>query len=400
MLILKIIIFSIIVLSSNIYAQDNGEQENFSEFLASIKQIALAKNISTQTIDNAFYQLQPNQKILALDKRQPEFTISFGKYLTTRVSANRLNKAKVYYKKNQKKLTNIYKKYGVAGHIIVSFLALESNLGLNTGKFNNIEALATLAFDLRRRDFFTNELLHSLQLIDNNYIPRNARGSWAGAMGAVQFMPSNITNYAIDTNDDNLDIWRDEDDIFASAANFLVKIGWQRGQKWGREVLLPANFDYSLSGLANKQPLEYWRNQGVLDNKQQTLPQSKLLGSIIIPSGYKGPAFLVYNNFKAILRWNRSILYAIAVGHLSDKIIVDTNLTNYPIVSDYLTKKEVITIQEWLDKLGFDVGEADGVVGRKTRAAAKEFQIEYQLIADGFVGRELLVDIKEIIQDE
>ncbi len=391
---LKLIVLIIITISSIVYADTNNE--DFTGFLNNIKKLAYQQNISAETINKALTDIKLNHRILALDKKQPEFTISFGRYLTNRVSNNRVNKAKKYYIANKKNLAKIYQKYGVPGNIIVAFLALESNIGANTGNFKAIEALATMAFNPRRREFFSNELIYALKNIDNNNIPYDANSSWAGAMGSLQFMPSNIYNYAVDANNNGLNVWLETDDIFASAANFLRNIGWHKGERWGREVILPNNFDYNLSGLKHKKKLGYWAKLGITDANNKPLPKSNLLASLILPAGYKGPAFLVYRNFRAILNWNRSILYAISVGHLSDKIITGIKLTNYPVANDYISRLDIITIQNTLNILGFDVGEADGIVGTKTRLAVKKFQHSHKLPADGYVNIDLLDYIDKI----
>ncbi len=393
---LKLIIFIIITVSSVVCAKPNSE--DFTNFLDGIKKLAYQQNISKDTISKTLTDIKLNTKILALDKKQPEFSTSFGKYLTNRVSDNRLYKARKYYNANKQHLAKIYQKYGISGNIIVAFLALESNIGVNTGNFNAIEALVTMAFNPRRRDFFVNELIYALKNIDSNKIPHYANSSWAGAMGSMQFMPSNIYNYALDNNNNGLNIWLDREDIFASAANFLVNIGWHKGERWGREVILPDNFDYNLSGLKNKQSLNYWTKLGITDAKYNPLPKSNLLAALILPAGYKGPAFLVYRNFYAILNWNRSILYAISVGYLSDKMITGAKLTNYPATDDYISRLEVIKIQNTLNNLGFEAGEADGIVGAKTRLAVKKFQHHHKLPADGYVNIDLLNYVNSVTQ--
>ena len=195
-----------------------------------------------------------------------------------------------------------------------------------------IQSLATLAYDRRRSNFFTRELIELLKLIDKNKIPLDAKGSWAGAMGAVQFMPTSVQAYGVDANKDGkIDLWNDKQDIYASAANFLKKNGWAKGEKWGREASIPKNFDYKQTGLGIKKSVNDWAKLGVLRANRNRLPNSNMKASLIVPMGHRGPAFLVYRNFDVIMDWNHSILYAISVGYLADRINGGGKLIAQPI---------------------------------------------------------------------
>ena len=244
----RLIIF--LLFSSSVFANDTlapklvPEGQSFEEFLLDIRQQAIARGVSKATLDQAFSGLTPNPKVIKLDQTQAEFSQNFWRYLGSRVSEYRLNKGTQKLKLHQQALQKNYQKYGVPPHIIVAFWGLETNYGSNTGDLSLIRSLATLSYDQRRRDFFTEQLLTLLTLINDHKIPPNAQGSWAGAMGNVQFMPTNVANYGIDADQDGkIDLWDNNEDIFASAANFLQKIGWKRGQRWGREVSIPASFD-------------------------------------------------------------------------------------------------------------------------------------------------------------
>ena len=366
---------------------------DFDDFLQSIKNQALAKNISTQTL-TVLDNITPNPRILELDSRQAEFSLNFWNYINSRVSPRRTLIGGLKIKQNEQMFADIYQKYGVPKHILIAFWGLESNFGVNTGSFNLIRSLSTLAFDKRRRTFFSRELISSLQLIDQGKLSRDTNSSWAGAMGSVQFMPSNVKNYGIDANQDGLiDLWNNEEDIFYSAANFLAHIGWNKGEKWGREVGLPANFDYKLAGLKKRRSLYEWKELGIFDKKTNTLLSGKLEASLILPMGYAGPAFLVYRNFRAILNWNRSTLYALSVGILADKLI-NQNLISKFTYERNLSKKDVIFIQQKLTNLGLDVGGVDGVSGRKTRNAVRQYQLKNNFPIDGYIGLKLLQQLQ------
>ncbi|MGE4571051.1 MAG: lytic murein transglycosylase [Gammaproteobacteria bacterium] len=376
----------LVLLSSSVLANSHS----FEDFLSNIHQLATEQGISKATVDRAFYQLTPNLDILESDRSQAEFSQNFWNYLGKRVSQYRLDNGYDTLKQNRSLLNKTYQQYGVPAHVLVSFLGLESNYGNNTGSYSLVRSLATLAYDPRRSDFFTSELIALLRLIDDGKVPLEATGSWAGAMGAVQFMPSNVIAYGVDAdNDGKIDLWNDQEDILASAANFLERLGWNRGEKWGREVTISEDFDYDFVGLKTKKQLDEWQTLGVRSANGSNLPKSSMAASLILPMGYKGPAFLVYQNFRSILGWNHSTLYALAVGHLADRLSGGEPLLATPIDEPPLKRDDIIAIQQTLSLLGYDAGEADGIAGPKTRAAAKDFQKDINMIADGYVGYEL-----------
>ena len=371
------------------------ETQSFEEFLDDIRHQALDQGISKVTLDQALSALTPNPKVLKFDRTQAEFSQNFWHYLGSRVSEYRLNNGAEKLNIHQRVLQNNYQKYGVPPHIIIAFWGLETNYGTYTGNLSLVRSLATLSHDLRRREFFTQQLLALLKLIDEGKIPADAKGSWAGAMGNVQFMPTNVATYGIDADQDGeIGLWDNTQDIFASAANFLQKIGWHRGERWGREVSIPQNFDYQLATLKNKKTVNEWQALGVRTAQGQDLPSSTLNASLILPMGYNGPAFLAYRNFRAILRWNHSILYALSVGHLSDRLAGTSQLYAKPITEPSLSRADVMLIQAQLNKLGFDTGEPDGISGPKTRNATRQFQRANSLPIDGYVGYQLLQQIK------
>ena len=214
-------------------------------------------------------------------------------------------------------------------------------------------------------------------------------------MGNVQFMPTNVAAYGVDADQDGeIGLWDNTQDIFSSAANFLQKIGWKRGQRWGREVSIPETFDYQLATLRVKKTVNEWRALGVKTANGKSLPSSTIQASLILPMGYKGPAFLTYPNFHAILRWNHSILYALSVGHLSDRLAGTNKLYAAAIIEPSLSRENIMQIQAQLNQFGFDTGEPDGISGPKTRNAAREYQRANQLPIDGYVGYQLFQQLK------
>ena len=371
------------------------ESQSFEDFLLDVRQKATSRGVSTKTLDQVFLGLTPNPKVIKFDQTQAEFNQNFWRYLGSRVSEYRLNKGDQKLKLHQQILQENYQKYGVPPHIIVAFWGLETNYGSNTGNLNLVRSLATLSYDKRRRDFFTEQLLTLLTLIDERKIPPNAKGSWAGAMGNVQFMPTNVAAYGVDADQDGkIGLWDNTQDIFSSAANFLQKIGWKRGQRWGREVSIPATFDYQLATLSVKKTVNEWRVLGIKTADGKSLPNSTMKASLLLPMGYKGPGFLVYPNFRAILRWNHSILYALSVGHLSDRLAGADKLYAAAITEPSLSRENIMQIQAQLNQFGFDTGEPDGISGPKTRNATREYQRANQLPIDGYVGYQLFQQLK------
>jgi membrane-bound lytic murein transglycosylase B len=383
-----------LLLTTSAYADDTTAR-SFELFLADIRTQATNQGISATTLDQAFYGLTPNPKVIKFDRSQAEFSQNFWRYLGSRVSPYRLKNGKKFLKEHQAIFQHNYQKYGVPPHIIMAFWGLETNYGNNTGNLNLVRSLATLSFDKRRSVFFTTQLLALLKLIDDNKIPSDAQGSWAGAMGNVQFMPTNVTAYGVDADGDGeIGLWDNKADIFASAANFLKKIGWHRGERWGREVTIPSNFDYQLAKLSTKKTVNEWQALGVRTATDEDLPNSTMTASLVLPMGYNGPAFLAYRNFRAILRWNHSILYALSVGYLSDRLIGASVLAAKPITEPSLSRNDIKLIQTSLNQLGFNTGEPDGISGPKTRGAARQYQRNHNLPVDGYVGYQLLQQLQ------
>ncbi|MCF8111410.1 MAG: lytic murein transglycosylase [Desulfobacteraceae bacterium] len=294
----------------------------FEKWLDSLRKEARQKGISEKILDAALKNVSPISRVVELDRSQPEFILTFRDYINRRVDKKRVKRGRQLLEEHRVLLNEIYAQYGVPPRYIIAFWGIETNFGDYTGKFRVIDALATLAYDQRRSEFFRSQLLDALQIVEEGHVaPDEMKGSWAGAMGQMQFLPSTFNGYAVDyTGNGRKDIWESLPDVFASAANFLSKMGWQRGERWGRQVTLPEDFDRKLASLDIKKPVEKWAELGVRRADGLPLPAVDIEGSIVLPQGSQGPAFLVYDNFRTIMRWNHSVNYAIAVGHLADRI--------------------------------------------------------------------------------
>ncbi len=358
----------------------------FGPWLQDLKAEAMSRGIRETTLETALAGVQPIPRVLELDRRQPEFTLTLWRYLSRAISDERVAKGRAMLKKHRKLLDRVSAKFGVQPRFLVAFWGLESNFGKYTGTFPVVGALATLAHDRRRATFFRAQLLAALKLIDEGNFSHQVKGSWAGAMGNHQFIPTTYQGYAYDFDGDGKrDLWSSLPDIFASAANYLSRSGWQGDKTWGREAKLPPRFEFSLSGLRTQKTLREWQALGVRRADGGDLPAVDIMASVILPAGYAGPAFLVYKNYRTILVWNRSLLYAIAVGHLADRIVGGGSLkTRKPANDEPMSRADVMNMQQLLAGLGFDAGTPDGVIGPKTRQAIRAYQKRAKLPADGY----------------
>ena len=374
-----------------------GAATDFQRWLAGLRSEALAAGVSEGTVDRALARAVPIERIVELDREQPEFTRTFWNYLNKRVTPEAVRRGQRELAVNGPLLNLVARHYGVQPRFLVALWGLESSYGDNTGSFDAVSALATLAYDARRSTFFRKELLALLKIMDQGDIRIDATSSWAGAMGQPQFMPTTYARYAVDFDGNGRrDLWESLPDVFGSAANYLKAAGWRANQTWGREVLLPPGFDYALAELDITKPVSEWAALGVRDARGRLLPDPSTEVSIILPGGvYGAPAFMVYPNFNAIMQWNQSIQYAIAVGHLSDRLAGEGGfVTPPPAREEPLTTRQVKEIQALLASNGFDVGEADGIVGPKTRGAIRAFQKDTRLPADGYPTIALLVSLR------
>ncbi len=312
------------------------------------------------------------------------------------VNNAKVNTGKSLKKKYRTLLRNVEIKYGVPGNYLIAFWGLETNFGMHFGGHNVFESLATLAYDDRRSEFFKKELLNALKISDKNKIlPSDMVGSWAGAMGHFQFMPSTYLRYAVDfDNDGKKDIWNSLPDAFASAANYLSDIGWKKNQKWGREIFLPENLSWVKLNRNLTRTVTDWKKAEIIPADKKPMFKSKMKASIVFPGGHKGPAFLTYPNFDAIMDWNKSLLYGIAVGHFADRVGGASKLKT-PRRKLYVpTRVEIKEAQALLSELGYYDGKADGVAGTNTRKGIRIAQQRFGLPIDGYLSKDLIKKMK------
>lgn len=365
----------------------------FAQCIANIDALARTEGISDDTLTNSLAKVSYSERVIELDRQQPEFTTTFADYFGRRVNEQRVTQGRALLEKHGPLLNRIAQEYGVPAPYLVAFWGLETNFGSFFGRMSVLDSLATLACDPRRSRYFTRELISALRIIDEGSITaERMEGSWAGAMGHVQFMPSVFLRYAVDYDESGQrDLWNSLPDAMASAANFLKHLGWDDSTRWGREVRLPDNFPFMEAGLDTRKPVNEWAKQGVRQADGSALPNADIQASLLIPAGHQGPAFLVYNNFRVIMGWNQSEFYALSVGHLADRIAGAGKLVQAP-PSDAprLSRDQVIALQKTLHDKGYDSGVVDGILGPATRSALRNFQHSQELVPDGFPGLEVL----------
>jgi len=371
----------------------NPADTRFADFLAQARSEALAQGITAATFDSATAGIAPIPAISTMNANQPEFTKPVWSYLDSAVSARRIRDAQLMLARYGEVLDRIAAQSGVPKEILVAVWGLESDYGADSGGFNLFAALATLAYDGPRASYAKPEFLAALQIYQQQHYPVSEMvGSWAGAFGQTQFTPTTFLKYAADGDGDGvIDLWQSAPDALASAARLLNEQGWVRGQAWGYEINLPGDFAYENADLDITKPVADWTARGVRTAAGDLLPPSDANAAIYLPAGARGPAFLVFANFSMILKYNNAASYALAVSLLADRMAGAPPLRHaWPRDERAMSRSERITFQSDLLKLGFDPGTADGVLGRRTRGALRQYQKSKSLPADGFPTATLL----------
>ena len=376
-------------------ASDVTEAAHREAFLAWVNEFrasARAAGVGEATLEAALREVRFLPRVIELDGAQPEFTRSVWDYLDRAVTAQRVTRGQEMLQRVRTEAPRLSASLSVPAEVVVAIWGMESNYGDNYGETPTIDALATLAFEGRRASWARGELLAALRILERGDIARDRMiGSWAGAMGQTQFLPSSYLSYAVDGDGDGRrDIWGSLPDVVASTANFLARAGWQAPQPWGVEVRLPPGFDHGRADASVRQPSDQWAAEGVTSIDRAPLPALNE-ASVLLPAGARGPAFLTGPNFQAILRYNNSTSYALAVGLLARQLTGGSGVqTPWPRDLETLSRTDVRQMQEALARRGFPSGVADGIVGPATRDAVRAYQRSLAIPADGFPSAELL----------
>jgi lytic murein transglycosylase len=368
----------------------------FDTWLLDFRGRALAAGLSPQLLDRELSGVTPDPKVISLDSRQPEFSKPVGAYIAgvisdDRVAVGRRKRDELAF------LPTIEARYGVPRDILLAVWAMESAFGKIQGNFDVVRSMASLAADGRRRNWAEGELIAALKIIASGEDTRaQLKGSWAGAMGQTQFLPSNYLSTAVDFDGDGRrDIWGSDSDSLASAANLLKKGGWKPGVGWAKEVILPAGFDYGLAEGPREVP-SWWEAKGVkrADGLPWTAADAASPAGLILPAGWSGPAFLALPNHFAIRTYNNSTSYALGIGLLADRFAGGGPLVAAWPVETPLSLADRMAAQIALGRLGFDPGPADGVVGAGTRKALRAWQADRKLPADGYLSSDMVARLK------
>jgi membrane-bound lytic murein transglycosylase B len=372
-------------------------EASFAGWLEGFRAEAAAAGVSPEIIDSAFDGLEANSRVFELNDSQPEFSRAIWDYLDGAVSETRVANGRAKLAENRALLKSIETSYGVSADVIVAIWGLESSYGAVPGDYDAIQALATLAWQGRRTAYGREQLIGALKILQRGYAERaQLKGSWAGAMGQTQFIPTTYLAYAVDHDGDGRrDIWGNLGDVFASTANYLAVSNFRRGAPWGVEVVLPEGFDYGLADSEVRHALAEWAAMGVAAARGSLIGafDPNLRGRIVLPAGARGPAFLAFENFEAILKYNRSTAYGLAVSLLSERIAGSDGgvVGGWPRDDRTLSLSERKTLQQALKDKGFDPGPVDGVIGAQTKRALRAWQKSMNLPADGYASADTLM---------
>lgn len=370
-----------------------GGDEKFQAFVRDFETVALAAGVTADTYNKAMTGIAPIPSVASSNLNQPEFAKPIWLYLDSAVSPRRIADAKYRMAQYAPVLAAIEARSGVPKEFLVAIWGMESDFGADAGGMNLFAALATLAYDGPRQDYAKPELLAALQILQTrNYAVSDMVASWAGAFGQTQFIPTAFQRYATDGDaDGRIDLWHSPADALASAAELLRQSGWAAGKDWGYEVALPPSFAFEDADLDIEKPVADWRARGVTLASGAALPPSDDNAAIYLPAGARGPAFLTFANFKIILKYNNAASYALAVAELADRMADKPGVqANWPRDERSLSRTERVRFQTELEALGYDLGEPDGVLGRRSRAALRLYQKARGFAADGFATAALL----------
>ncbi|TVP88971.1 MAG: lytic murein transglycosylase [Pseudomonadaceae bacterium] len=380
--------------ATNSQAEQNG---SFEQWLADFQNRALAQGVDPAILQQATRELSPDPAVIRADQHQPEFSRPVWEYLDGAVSNTRISSGQRLLSERAELLSAIEERYGVDRHILVAIWGLESNFGGNMGSRNIVRSLATLAHEGRRPEFAETQLLAALDILQRGDIAVDAMvGSWAGAMGQTQFIPTTYNSHAVDFDGNGKrDIWGSEADALASAANYLRASNWQSKQPWGFEVSLPDGFDYASADLSQRRSLAEWRDAGVHLPSGVSGLNDDSHAAILLPAGHRGPAFMVLDNFRSIMRYNSSTSYALAIGLLSERLQGRGQIqASWPTQDQPLTREQRLELQQILTDTGFEPGGVDGILGANTRAAVRRFQQQQAMAADGYANLALLKHLR------
>ncbi|SEA53812.1 membrane-bound lytic murein transglycosylase B [Thiothrix caldifontis] len=392
----------VLLLAAVLFGYSTTVDSAFNAWKQQFREAAIAEGIHAETVDSALRSLLLDKKVLRLEAHQPEFTKTVWEYLETAASPERIANGQKLLHDYAPLLQRIHAQYGVQPEYLLAVWGLESNFGNHTGRYSIVRSLATLAYagEIERREFWQKQLIAALRILQNGDMPPVAmQGSWAGAIGHTQFIPTTFEAYAVDFDGDgHRDLVSSIPDALASTANYLAHSGWERDQPWGFEVRLPASFDWSKADTDYWLPLNIWSMVGGVNAINGQVLDSTNEAFVFLPAGYRGPAFLALRNFQAILKYNNAQNYALAVGYLGDRIQGKPPLSaDWPTEDKPLSHAEKIELQTLLTAVGYNTDGVDGKLGPNTRSALRRWQLDVNLPADGYATQHYLSLLRQSV---
>ncbi len=382
---------AIVLLGITTAFADGCNKQAFSAWLNEVKLDAAMEGISAETIymlDGLTY----DPKVIAMDRKQGVFAQTFLTFAGRMANNYRISHGKNYMQQYAELFRKLEQEYGVPAAVITAFWALETDFGANTGDFDTLRSLATLAHDCRRPDLFRPQLFSALKILDLGYLSREEmKGAWAGELGQTQFLPTDYINQGLDADGDGrINLLSSKPDVLASTAKHLAHYGWRKGEPWLEEVMVPSNLDWEQANLETMLPRSTWAQWGVR-RPNGALPADGLEASLLLPMGKDGPAFLAYQNFRIYTEWNKSLVYATTAAYLATRLNGAPPVSKGRATVDTLSLEETKQLQSILKSKGYDVGKIDGVIGANTRASVRAEQKRLGLAADGYPTKKLLI---------
>ena len=391
-LIIKLLAVSLLYFSAPSSFAEENLKGDYSDWVKHLKQEAVRQGYQSETIEATFKLVspdEPNEKVIRLDQYQPERLENFYEYYNKRVTKDFIRLGRKHYAQRKVFFDGLEKKYNVPGAYIIALWGSETSYGRVHGQHNILDATATLSWR-RRHDFFTKQFFAAMTIMEkHNRSAEDMKGSWASAMGHMQFIPTTFLQYGRDGDGDSkIDIWENEVDAFTSAAYYLYRHGWKADLLWGREVRIDKPFNYKLANIDFRKPIPYWKKKHVKRFNHQNLPNANIRAAVIAPSGKDGPKFVVYHNFHRLLRWNNSVNNMLTVSLLANAIAERPALQSQNITHSALKKEYVEKAQKYLNQLGYDAGKTDGIFGSQSRQALEKYERARKLTEDGYLDIE------------
>ena len=363
---------------------------DFNKFLENIGEVAINQGIDKNNVFLVLKKTQRSKKVLSFDRKQSTFRLSFTDFSKKAINSYRLKNGKKNIEKYRDLFLSAKSKYGIPAEVITAFWAMETDFGAVQGNFSTLSALATLAHDCRRPEMFQQEYIAAIHLFSKGVIDLKTTGAWAGEVGQVQMLPSDILRFGLDGNKDGIiDLKKSPEDSILTAAALISELGWKPNQPWIEEVIInDTNFPWHEAGFGRNREVSSWKKLGIISRNKKFMASDKTIATLLLPQGLKGPKFLAYPNYNIYLKWNDSFIYTVTAAHLASRLGGQKKfLSSKP--EKILSVEEMLKLQKILQSMGYDVGKVDGILGRKTRQSVRSIQMKLGFPADSWPTADL-----------